>query len=162
MRIFSPICTFSTQVLLITEEIIQLLVTEQEEAIEGTLIISVSQQLDLEVILFDVMRLVFEYVSYFDSLFFFTGNFYQNDRSYQGRRNTKWENDKRDNFAEPLSNNRGTFGQFSNDNRRGGMGSGNRSAFFNSKPQQRPERSRPPYEDFPENTSSSCTYKKLF
>lgn len=96
------------------------------------------------------------------------GNFYQNDRGFQGKRNSNWDNKSRNtgnNFAESSSNNRGTFGQFSSDNRRG-MGSGNpgnlgnpgnRSAFFNQKPPPRHDRSRPQFDEFPESSSSSSS-----
>ncbi|XP_065201297.1 eukaryotic translation initiation factor 4H-like isoform X2 [Planococcus citri] len=87
-----------------------------------------------------------------------SGNFYQKDRGYQNKRSPQWENNRStgNNFAEPSSNNRGTFGQFNNDSRRG-MGPGNRSAFFNQKPPPRHDRSRQQFDDFPENSSSSSS-----
>ncbi|XKL64682.1 hypothetical protein PGB90_004768 [Kerria lacca] len=94
------------------------------------------------------------------------GNFYQNDRNYQGRRDGGNFGRSNNDLSDHRNNNRGTFGQFSNNNNRRGMnngpdGSGNNRmpAFFANK-NQRQERNRgqePPYNNFPENMSNSST-----
>lgn len=101
------------------------------------------------------------------------GNFYQNDRGFQGRDGNSFGG--RNQFPDPRNNNRGTFGQFNNQNRRpmnngppnngngGNGGNTNRvgvglPSFFANKNQRQQERSRrpPPVNDFPESSSSSC------
>lgn len=95
------------------------------------------------------------------------GNFQYNDRGYQGGRDGSNFGRNSNNFSDPRSNNRGTFGQFNNQSRRGmnggyagGSGSGNRLlGFSNQKAQRQEERNRKPpsYNDFPENVSSSSS-----
>lgn len=100
----------------------------------------------------------------------YVGNFQYNDRGYQGGRDGSNFGRNNNNFSDPRNNNRGTFGQFNNQNRRGmnggyagGSGSGNRlPGFSNQKAQRQEERNRrpPSYNDFPENvSSSSCKYQ---